>query len=467
MNTQKWLLCLLLGFFISANALASTNGLALHGVDYAPSHYPQGDLRNNESQANVYAELKQLHDAGFNMVRLYGNNAVTWLAVIDAANQLGMQVVYQVALCESNARNQCVNSHPPTTYGQIETAALSQLQNIINAAGQTAFKKAVKLVIVGNEILWQDEKKTNAAKIVGSINKVKTLLDNSNLSSIPLTVSLQADVWVQSNLPGRKSIAAALPAGSPIAINVYPFQWMATVTESMDPSYVHSVPYYVTSIKTQYGRPVIISETGWASKGKYVDGNNHATGSVKDAAAFYPKVYSYATQNSIPTLVFMAYDTPTKSLSNSNMSSEDFYGAFNDECQLKGKTFVPNQSYKKAPACNNKQSLFTFVGMSPSGQKPFTITVQRGSKKTPEIYTITVPTENRANAQTTPWPTIVLQVGDKVTLKGSHNNSCTNTVKSVALTSHRGGSWQSQHPNGCTASNWPDNSQTIFLPANF
>lgn len=430
------------------------------GVNYAPGHYPNNDLRNDENQANVYAEMQQLKAAGFDTVRLYGDPGKTWIAVIHAANKLDMDVVYQIALCEDDDHGNCVNGSG--TYSSVERTALQQLSDVIQTVSTTLFSKVVKLIIVGNEVLWQKNSKTNAADIVGSIHKVKHILHENSLT-VPLTVSLQADVWIDSKGPGRQAIINSLATDAPLTMNVYPFQWMVPAKDAVqsDGNSKHSVDYYVKKISALYpGHPVMIAETGWATKGVYVNGENHVTGDLHDAIAYYPDLYRYVKNNSISLLAFMAFDTPTKDLDDKNMTSENHYGVFTDECDAKGTQLLPNTNYSGTPACNKNQSLFTFSGGSNTAQPPFSITISRND----QTDTINAPTQDRTKQSLTPWPTVILQKDDQVTLQGS-THTCTNMATSVNK-NHSGGAWKYTNPSGCEETNWPS-GQTIYLDAQF
>lgn len=446
-----------------------------HGVDYAPGHYPLGDARNDEAQANVYAEIVQLQKAGFNTVRLYGDPGKVWINVINAANDLGMKVVYQLALCElGNGQNgTCTESQ----YNAEAAAAVQQLQNVYHMVGKAAFVKTVKLIIVGNEILGPDAK-TSANKIVTTINTVNNQFLQPNQLTIPLTVSLQADVWIAAKDPGRQTIATALKAvnaNAPIAINVYPFQWSVPALKSMDDNassnphyYRHTVPYYVKTIQQAYGMPVMITESGWATNGKFILGANHAQGSLTGAEAYYQLLYPYATSHKIPLLAFMAFDTPTKDAGsnyNPNMTSENYYGVFSKSCALKSENLLPNKNYNATyNACGPDDTLFTFAGGSNTAQPFFSIKV---TKENGDTYTMTVPTRNRLNQGLTPWPTLTLKTNDQVTLFAHSGASCTNVVASVNP-SHQGGNWKHSGPGltGCPGVNWAV-GQTVFLPADF
>ncbi len=462
---------------ISINVSASPFA-GIIGADYAPGHYDNLNVRNDENQANVYFEMKQLKSAGFNTVRLYGDPGKTWVQVIRAADQLNMSVIYEVALCESNPNNgdQCVNG--AGTFNSVFQTSLVQLnggpglKGVIQAVGATLFKKVVKLVLVGNEVLFTSTTPTyvsNRSDIISAIQQVRQITDPLG---IPVSISLQADVWVSTNQNIKNDlnlIVAALSPNVSIGINVYPFQWVVPVANSVsDASIPHSLAWYLNTLKEDYqNNPVLIAETGWATAGLYIVGMNNTSGDPNNSQSYLSQLYSYVKSNNIPLLTFMAFDTPTKDLTNPNLTSENFYGVFDKNCQLKngGSTlFLPNTAYIDLPQCATTNAIFTFAGGSNTAQPPFTIMYTHNA----DTRTLNIATENRLNQAVTPWPTITLNPGDSVTLSSATpGTNCTNTVATTNA-NNGGGTWTQVGPGlaGCPGVNWA-NGQTVFLPANF
>jgi hypothetical protein len=63
------------------------------------------DAKNSEMETSVPLDFQQMKDAGFQTVRAYGDSAKVWIAMINEANTLGLNVVYTVALCGSDIDN--------------------------------------------------------------------------------------------------------------------------------------------------------------------------------------------------------------------------------------------------------------------------------------------------------------------------------------------------------------------------
>lgn len=431
------------------------------GVDYAPAHYPQGDARNLEDEANVMPEVKQLQLAGFNTIRMYEEPGKTWIAAINAANNQGMQVIYQLGTCQSDpVTHNCING--PGTFASVLATEITRLQGVITQLSNTTFQKIVPLILVGNEVfITNGQDQSNLSDLLSAVTAVRAIADPLG---IPVSISLQGDVWISTDSKIKadlKKLVAALTANAPIGVNIYPFQWVVPVAQSVNTNTAHSIQWYLSALNYPQN-PVMIAETGWATAGNYNVGSNNTTGDVNTAETYFPLLYPYVT-GQYSTLAFMGFDAPTKT-TNPDLTSENHYGVFDNNCNLKGGTsplnLLANTSYNGTPQCSNANAIFTFAGFSNAAQPPFSIQYVHGGF----TYVVNVPTADRTNQDLTPWPTITLSAGDAVTLV-STSGSCTNTVVTVNG-SHQGGTWVSTSGTGsgtCSGVNWA-NGQTVYLP---
>jgi len=162
-----------------------------------------GDLRDNQADGAFPAEICLLRSAGFKTIRMYGESATTWIAVLDAveaynrgtldcspggpppqdctATNSCMSVVYQVAMCGPDPRSLAWNG----SYASIDQVKcyeigpsgstpvadeprfvdsldeeMVKLAQVISYAG-AKFAANVPLVLVGNEILFSSGTCTN------------------------------------------------------------------------------------------------------------------------------------------------------------------------------------------------------------------------------------------------------------------------------------------------------------------
>lgn len=146
------------------------------------------DARDNQDDAAFPPEICLLANAGFQSIRLYGEPAQTWLAVLDAVQayndgtlvcapgQQGpparkLAVVYEASICGpdpgslpwngavtdatigSVACRAAPGQQAPPTFQQSVQAELVKLEQVLRYGGD-AFADTVKLVLVGNEILF-------------------------------------------------------------------------------------------------------------------------------------------------------------------------------------------------------------------------------------------------------------------------------------------------------------------------
>ncbi len=160
------------------------------GADWGP-HWSASasaiDPRDNQDDSAFPPEICLLANAGFQSIRMYGENVETWISVlraVDAYNagtlvcvpgQHGppsqpLSVVYQVAICGPDPRSlewngsyasiDDVRCYDPqssvedeTPFTQSLAAEVLKLEQVLRYAGEE-FAAHVKLVFVGNEILF-------------------------------------------------------------------------------------------------------------------------------------------------------------------------------------------------------------------------------------------------------------------------------------------------------------------------
>jgi hypothetical protein len=168
------------------------------GADWGP-HWSASttsiDPRDNQDDAAFPPEICLVANAGMQSIRLYGENVQTWMAVVDGvqaynqgaltcvADQSGppatpLSVVYQAAICGPDPASlpwngavtpQSIDSvtcrpvpgqmEPPRFVESVQ-AEILKLKQVFQYAGP-AFADTVKLVLVGNEILFSSGTCTN------------------------------------------------------------------------------------------------------------------------------------------------------------------------------------------------------------------------------------------------------------------------------------------------------------------
>lgn len=141
------------------------------------------DPRDNQDDAAFPPEICLVANAGFQSIRLYGEPVATWLAVVEGVRaynqgallcrpgQMGpparpLAVVYEAAICAPDPASLPWNGAvaaqnigsvackgAPGTFQQSVQAEIVKLRQVLQYAGD-AFADTVKLVFVGNEILF-------------------------------------------------------------------------------------------------------------------------------------------------------------------------------------------------------------------------------------------------------------------------------------------------------------------------
>lgn len=463
------------------------------------------DAKNSEMETSVPLDFQQMQEAGFQTVRAYGDSAKVWIAMINEANTLGLNVVYTVALCGSdidNADHCCMTGTACAPgaakfYDLLDFAKI-QLAQVIDEVGVQKFQTVVKLVLVGNEALVANAAgHENTADLVNAIIAIKALLTtkgitlgDGNGNGMDISTCVQIG---QMSLPAGATLVQEFTPGAPVVENIYPFQFGDLPTD------LSKIEGRFTALRAAYpSHPFMLGETGWPTQGTYTDSGGHTfTGTLADAEQYYQVLYPYLRSAQIPTLIFEVYDQPSKVTSDSTLSnSEQNYGVFHTDSTMKAATNVmfPNAGYVQKPIYNTAAAgVFTFIGNSVSAGgvvtsfTPKAITI---ALTNPNGFTLTrtyapFAMKTSATADQMVWPSVNLYAGSTAAISfaddfGNHI-ACTNTVASINLLpradpgggadfpAFSGGLWTNTGFTcpGCSKADWGDNSainaQNIFL----
>ncbi len=464
------------------------------------------DAKNSELETSVPLDFQQMKDAGFETVRAYGDSAKVWIAMINEANLLGLNVVYTVALCGSDIDdpNHCCLKGVTCTgarfYDLLDFAKV-QLTQIIDEVGVQNFQKAVKLILVGNEALVANAAHhENTDDLINAIIAIKALLTakgvalgDGNGNGVDISTCVQ--IGQMSSAAGQLLVPEFTP-GAPVVENIYPFQFGDAPTD------LSLIQQRASMLHTAYPtHPFMLGETGWPTQGTYTDSSNHTfTGNLADAEKYYQTLYPYLRSAQIPTLIFEVYDQPSKVTSDNTLSdSEQNYGVFHTNNTMKdpgNNVMFPNSQYVQKPIYDTTAAgVFTFIGLEnrdPNDNKIIT-------SFSPSLITITLTNPNgfiltrtyKPFAMKTPlngeqmvWASLNLYQGSTAAISFTNDTghlvACTNTVASINLTprpnppgadfpAFSGGLWTYTGVTcpGCSLVEWGDNSainaQNIFL----
>ena len=315
--------------------LGGNYGPHYNAFDRYLSYTNYSDAKNSEMETSVPLDFQQMQEAGFQTVRAYGDSAKVWIAMINEANALNLNVVYTVALCGSDIDdpNHCclkgVNCTGAKFYDLLDFAKI-QLEQIIDEVGVQNFESAVKLILVGNEALVANGAgHENTDDLVNAIIAIKALLTAKGVAlgdghgnGVDISTCVQIG---QMSLPAGQILVQEFTPGAPVVENIYPFQFGDPPTD------LSRIQDRVAALQSAYpSHPVMIGETGWPTQGTYTDSANHTfTGNLADAQQYYKVLYPYLRSAHIPTLIFEVYDQPSKVTSDNTLSnSEQNYGVF-------------------------------------------------------------------------------------------------------------------------------------------
>lgn len=428
---------------------ASESWVGAIGVDYNPNHYPNNYPQNNhdifyvgmnssnQPITNAYAEFAQLQAAGFNTVRGYETLEYAWIGLIQAANQLGMNIVYEAVIPQGGSNTDI-------------TAAVTVLDNIINAVGTTVFGDTVSLVFAGHE----NYNGSNISYLTSAVSSLQSALTSQNLSSIPVGSALiSGNLVTPGNPSDMQTLINSYSASAPLGFDPYPFQWGVPIANAVfnttPPQAVNSIAWDYEQVMLQpfyvNPRPILMAETGWATQGSnagYFCSVNPTTNpcdpSVANAATYLSNLYAYVRNavNLSSAFVFYAYDEPAKNPFDSN-DAENFYGMFDTNCNLKNNNtaLLPNTAYNTTTnyGCQgfSNGALFVPAGMSTTAQPPFTVEITQQNPTTNQTadMTVIVPTQDRTDINTYPWPNFLIFDNANIQITGSTpGNVCTGTA---------------------------------------
>ncbi len=148
----------------------------------------------------------------------------------------------------------------------------------------------VDVAAVGNEVLYRKE--LNEEKIIEYIQQVKKVTNNTPVSYV--------DAYFE--FFNRPKLVAACDV---ILINCYPFWEGATIKTAG----FHLQEMYRKTLEIAQNKKVIISETGWPSKGEVI---GKAVPSKENVMQYYLKVQLWAEKENIDLFYFSSFDESWK-----------------------------------------------------------------------------------------------------------------------------------------------------------
>ncbi|MEQ8525319.1 glycosyl hydrolase family 17 protein [Gracilimonas sp.] len=177
---------------------------------------------------------------------------------------------------------------------------------------ELANKGLVDIAVVGNEVLYRED--LEEAELLDYIKKVKNQLPEN----IPVGYVDAYYEFVQ-----RPEITEACDV---ILCNCYPF-WEGT---SFEDSFQHMRQMYYQAKEAGKGKRVIITETGWPSKGKSLGG---AVPSAENAMKYFINTNLWSQDDDIEVFYFASFDESWKVGSEGDVGA--YWGVWDKNGKLK------------------------------------------------------------------------------------------------------------------------------------
>jgi hypothetical protein len=454
--------------------------VGLIGVDYSPNHYASGNqfnghdvfytgTANGNAVSNTYIEMSQLKAAGFTAIRSYQTSAYSWIDIINQANSLGLNVIYEASIPYNGSSTDISN-------------AVIVLNNVINAVGTTVFQNTVTLVLAGHE----NYSNTDISYLVNAVSQLQSALQTSSITVPVGSALVSGDIVTPGSVADMTALINSYSASAPLGFDPYPFQWGVTPPASAvsDITLTNSIGWDYAQVQAQKfyisPRPILMAETGWATSGTgqipnyYCYTQNNCAPSVANAASYLTALYAYVQtpSNNSGALVFEAYNEPAKDSANPT-DAENHYGMFDENCNLKNNNtnLLPNTSFSTTAnlGCQGyvNGALFSVVGTQPgaiTNQPPFTVSVTQTNPTTSQSasYSATIPNQNRTDASTYPWPQYLAFNNANITITGLTSGASCSVTATVSASTISFGSVNCTNPSylvTCSGNN-------CFLPWN-
>jgi exo-beta-1,3-glucanase (GH17 family) len=149
----------------------------------------------------------------------------------------------------------------------------------------------VDIAAVGNEVLYRND--LTEEELLGYIERAKEALPDN----VPVGY---VDAYYEFSVHPR-----IVDISDVILANCYPY-WEGT---DIDYALIHAKQMYYQAVAAGQGKPVIITETGWPSQGKGLDG---AIPSMEHAMRYFIDIQLWVREEGIESFYFSSFDESWK-----------------------------------------------------------------------------------------------------------------------------------------------------------
>lgn len=309
---------LLVGVALASNVLpwdvpcVDALNVDLYGVNYDLRQGPDWDPNKCKSADQVSSDLRTLA-AVTSRIRTYSLTDCPIQPVLEAAKNLQLSVWLGVWTASD-----------PAIFDQevLELETLLQQQHedftVADGAGE---RPTVSGINVGSEVVYRKDVSVEVA--VANVDRVRAVLRSANITNIPVSVTDIVDVLVQ--------YPDLIAAGDVVTANIFPF-WERVPVQSAAAHFDARMAPLIALAGTME-KPIIITETGWASAGKNV---NSSEASPANAAQYLNDFVGLAQYRGWNYYYFAGFDSPYKAQQLQDPESvEQSFGLFDAAGNMK------------------------------------------------------------------------------------------------------------------------------------
>jgi exo-beta-1,3-glucanase (GH17 family) len=275
-------------------------------------HPNRGEGAVNPGYEEILEDLEILsRDSNFQLIRLYdcGENSEMALKVIRE-NNIDIKVLLGIWLdAELSSHEGCAwltEPIPPDKLISNKGKNIGEIERGIRLARE--YRDVVIAVNVGNESLvdWNDHL-VDVDTVISYVKTVKNSIEQ------PVTVADNYKWWADQGAELAKAVDF-------LAIHVYPI-WLG---KDIDSGLAKTMAEISEVQKAIPGKNIVISEAGWAS----IASEFGERASEEKQMRYYNEIMSLATELSITTFFFEAFDEDWKGNPDNTLGAEKHWGLF-------------------------------------------------------------------------------------------------------------------------------------------
>jgi len=275
-------------------------------VGYQPYKLGDHDTGTNQGWGS-YSYNDVLND--MRLIRQHFTGIRTW--TIQYANGYVIQAAHAAGVKVAMGAWGFPNSTSPAYFDAVKSKA--EIDAVVAQAKQ--YQGTVTAIICGNENLADSPNPNGLTKevIEGLMTYTRQKLNASGLSAVRVGTCQTDGVWI-----GHGSLAQYKDCDIVFA-NIYPF-WHGD--NPTDTSYFQNMYSQVTGIAG--GKPVVVGETGWATKGSNTWWGGTCKPSEANAGIYFTTISNWFATNKKEGYLFEMFDEPWKY--SAAMNQESHFG---------------------------------------------------------------------------------------------------------------------------------------------